>query len=68
MPIAYLSSDQLDKLNRELDLECAELARQNGHVTASQRNRIAALLISEALNSSVAGEMSNLCREANKLY
>ena len=51
MSKAYFTSDQLNKFNHQLDLECAELERRYGYVTASQRNELAARIISEAVNA-----------------
>ena len=48
MSIVRFTSDQLKKICREVDLECAELARQQGPVTAVQRNLIAARIMEAA--------------------
>jgi hypothetical protein len=42
------NSEQLAFLYQELDHECAEFTRKHGHVTAAQRNMIAARLMEEA--------------------
>jgi hypothetical protein len=48
MGTGYFNSEQLAFLYQELDHECAEFAREHGHVTAGQRNLIAARLMEEA--------------------
>ena len=48
MSIVQFTSDRLTTLYRELDLECAELAREHGPVTAAQGNLIAARLLEAA--------------------
>jgi hypothetical protein len=48
MSIVRFTSDQLKTIYRELDLECAELARECGLVTAVQRNLIAARILEAA--------------------
>jgi hypothetical protein len=48
MSIVHFTSDQLTTLYREIDLECAELAREHGPVTAAQMNLIAARLLEAA--------------------
>jgi len=48
MRSGYFDSEQLTALYRELDHECAEFAREYGHVTAAQRNEIAARLMEAA--------------------
>ena len=51
MATGYFNSEQLAALYRELDQECADFARQNGQVTAIQRNLIAARLMEAAKNN-----------------
>ena len=48
MTTGYFTSEQLAALNHALDQECAEYAREHGHVTAVQRNLIAARLMEAA--------------------
>jgi hypothetical protein len=48
MITGYFNSQQIDALYRELDLECAQFAREHGWVTAAQRNEIAARLMERA--------------------
>jgi hypothetical protein len=48
MSIVRFTSDQLKKIYREVDLECAELARQQGPVSAAQMNLIAARIMEAA--------------------
>lgn len=51
MASAYFDPAQLALLYRKLDLECAELTREQGYVTAVQRNLIAARLMEAARNN-----------------
>lgn len=51
MTTGYFNSEQLTALYQELDHECAEYAREHGHVTAAQRNLIAARLMEAARNN-----------------
>jgi hypothetical protein len=51
MAAAYFNAEQLAVLYRELDHECAEYARAHGHVTAVQRNLIAARIMEAAKNN-----------------
>jgi hypothetical protein len=48
MATGYFNAEQLAALHRELDQECAQFARLHGHVTAAQRNMIAARLMQAA--------------------
>jgi hypothetical protein len=48
MSIVRFTSDQLKTIYREVDLECAELAREQGPVTAAQMNLIAARIMKAA--------------------
>jgi hypothetical protein len=48
MSIVHFTSDQLKKIYRDVDLECAELAREQGPVTAAQMNLIAARIMEAA--------------------
>ena len=48
MSIVHFTSDQLKKIYREVDLECAKLAREQGPVTAAQMNLIAARIMEAA--------------------
>jgi hypothetical protein len=47
----YFNSEQLTALYQELDQECAEYAREHGHVTAAQRTLIAARIMEAARNN-----------------
>jgi hypothetical protein len=51
MATGYFNSEQLAALYQELDHECAEFARAHGHVTAAQRNLIAARIMEAAKNN-----------------
>jgi hypothetical protein len=51
MARGYFNAEQLAALYQELDHECAEFAREHGHVTAVQRNLIAARIIEAAKNN-----------------
>lgn len=51
MSAGCFNSERLNTLYRELDNECAALARQHGTVTAAQRNHIAARLMEAARDS-----------------
>lgn len=51
MASAYFDPAQLALLYRELDLKCEELTREQGYVTAVQRNLIAARLMEAARNN-----------------
>ena len=48
MSIVSFTSDQLKEIYCEVDLECAELARQQGPVSAAQMNLIAARIMEAA--------------------
>ena len=48
MSAGYFDSEQLSALYKELDRECAQLARECGYVSAAQRNEIAARLLEAA--------------------
>jgi hypothetical protein len=51
MATGYFNSEQLAALYQELDHECADFARAHGHVTAVQRNLIAARIMEAAKNN-----------------
>jgi hypothetical protein len=51
MATGYFNAEQLAALYQELDHECAEFARAHGHVTAVQRNLIAARIMEAAKNN-----------------
>jgi hypothetical protein len=51
MTTCFFNPEQLAALYQELDHECAAFAREHGHVTAAQRNLIAARIIEAAKNN-----------------
>ena len=51
MATGYFNAEQLAALYQKLDDECAEFARAHGHVTAVQRNQIAARIMEAATNN-----------------